>query len=64
MEDRDQKIFSNYQILILKSLFVKNYTDYDQNKLYALQNLKLYQIINIYSGNLKTDRNLFDDGSN
>jgi hypothetical protein len=51
MEDRDQRIFSTYQILILQSLLEKNYTDYDQNKVYALQNLKLDQIINIYSGN-------------
>jgi hypothetical protein len=50
MEDRDQRVFSTYQILILQSLLEKNYTDYDQNKEYALKNLKLDQIINIYSG--------------
>ena len=66
MEDRDQMVFSTYQILILQSLLEKNYTDYDQNKVYALQNLKLDQIITLYSGdnNSQMDRNLFDDGSN
>lgn len=66
MEDRDQMVFSTYQILILQSLLEKNYTDYDQNKVYALQNLKLDQIITLYSGNNNSqmDRNLFDDGSN
>lgn len=66
MEDRDQMVFSTYQILILQSLLEKNYTDYDQNKVYALQNLKLDQIITLYSGNNSSqmDRNLFDDGSN
>jgi hypothetical protein len=39
VEDKDKRVFSTYQILILQTLLDQNYTDYDQNKVYALQNL-------------------------
>lgn len=51
MEDKDQRVLTTYQILILQSLLEKNYMNYDQNKVYALQGLKLDQIVSIYSGN-------------
>ena len=51
MEDKDKRVFSTYQILILQSLLEKNYTNFDQNKVYALRGLKLDQIVSIYSGN-------------
>jgi len=64
MEDKDKRVLSNYQILILQTLLDQNYSDYDQNKEYTLQNLSLDQIINHLNGNQQRDRNIFDDGSN
>ena len=45
MQDKNDKVFSINQIIILQKLFEENYMDYEQNKIHVLLDLKLEQII-------------------